>query len=323
MASPDDPTRRKQRAAALSVASNATLVACKLAVGLAIGSVSVVSEAVHSAMDLVAAAIAWIAVRTSSRPADTHHRFGHGKIENVSGAIEAFLILAAAVWIGFEAVDRLRHPSPVDAPLAGVLVMGLSVAANVGVSRHLFRVGRETESMALLADAWHLRTDVWTAGGVLVALAAVTLGRRLLPGVDLSWVDPVAAIAVALLIAHAAWKLTSEAVGDLLDRSLPGEEEAWIRAQVEAHRPVVRSFHALRTRRSGPHRFVDFHLVLDPATTVEAAHTLVHALESTLQARFPGVDVMIHVEPCDGSCSENCRSGCDQAEQPGAVSHRR
>ncbi len=303
-------TRRKQAAATLSVVSNATLVAGKLTVGLAIGSVSVVSEAVHSAVDLVAAVIAWVAVRGSGRPADDRHRFGHGKLENVSGAVEALLIFAAAVWIALEAVDRLRHPEPLDAPLAGAVVMGVSVVANVIVSRRLFRVGYETGSMALVADAWHLRTDVWTSLGVLSALGVLTVAQWAAPGLDLAWLDPAAAIVVALLIVKAAWKLTSEAMADLIDTSLPEEELEWIHAQVDLLRPVVRSFHALRTRRSGPYRFVDFHLVLDPATPVREAHELVHRIEAAFEARFPAVDVMIHVEPCDATCSDNCLSGC-------------
>jgi len=315
MAPPPDTTRRKRAVAALSVTSNATLVAGKLTVGLLIGSVSVISEAIHSAVDLVAAVIAWAAVRTSGRPADDRHRFGHGKLENLSGAVEAVLIFAAAVWIIVEAVDRLRHPAPLDAPLVGAIVMGVSVVANVIVSRRLFRVGNETGSMALIADAWHLRTDVWTSAGVLAGLGLMAIGRWLLPGTDLHWVDPVAALMVALLIVKAAWKLTSEAVGDLLDVSLPADELEWIRREVAARTPTVRSFHALRARRSGAARFVDFHLVLDPSTTVEASHALVHELEEALERRFAGIDVMIHVEPCDGSCSENCLSGCFLTEE--------
>jgi cation diffusion facilitator family transporter len=160
--------RAKESAARLSVASNTALVVGKLAVGLVIGSVSVLSEAIHSGMDLVAAGIAFYSVKQASKPADGDHAYGHGKIENVSGLAEALLIFGAAGWIVYEAVHKLVRPEPMDELWLGVAVMGVSSVVNVLVSRRLFRVARETESIALEADAWHLRTDVYTSAGVMV-----------------------------------------------------------------------------------------------------------------------------------------------------------
>jgi cation diffusion facilitator family transporter len=300
----------KSRAALLSVTSNTLLVGGKLAVGLAIGSVSVMSEAAHSGMDLIAALIAFVAVRTAARPADRDHAFGHGKVENLSGAIEALLILAAAIWIVVEAVDRLRHPAPLDATLLGVGVMGLSAVVNLAVSGHLFRVARATGSVALLADAWHLRTDVWTSAGVLAGLLVIEVGRFLVPGVALGWLDPVVALAVALLITKAAWDLTRDAARDLLDEAFPADEQAWLLEYIGSFHPVVRSVHRLRTRRAGPARFVDFHLAVDPAMTVEASHGLSERLQVGIEGRFPGCSVVVHVEPCAGQCPEACLQGC-------------
>ncbi len=154
-----DSQQRKSATALLSVGSNTALVVGKLVVGLMIGSVSVISEAIHSGVDLVAAVIALFAVRTSGKPPDERHPFGHGKAENLAGTIEALLIFVAAGWIIYEAVRKLSHPEPLEDPGWGVAVMLISAVANMLVSAQLFRVGRETDSVALQADRWHQLTD--------------------------------------------------------------------------------------------------------------------------------------------------------------------
>lgn len=304
---------RKSRVALLSVVSNTLLTGGKLAVGLLIGSVSVISEAIHSGVDLLAAVIAWFSVRTSGKPADPDHPFGHGKIENISGTIEALLIFLAGIWIIYEAVLKLMHREPLDAPLWGIVIMLVSAVANFIVSRRLFMVGKETDSMALMADGWHLRTDVWTSAGVMAGLTVILGGRWLFPRTPLDWVDPVAAIAVALLILHTAWKLTVEAGRDLLDASLPKEEEAWIRAFVRsAQDPMIRGIHHLRTRKAGSARFVEFHLRVEGNRTVEESHRLARDLSAGIRARYPHTGVTIHVEPCaEAGCDHRaCDDGC-------------
>lgn len=291
--------RRKSRAALLSVVSNTLLVAGKLVVGLSIGSVSVISEAIHSAVDLVAAGIALFAVSTAHKPADEAHPFGHGKVENISGAVEALLIFVAALWIVLEAVQKLRHPAPIEAAGLGLAVMTISAVANWLVSALLFKVGRETDSVALQADGWHLRTDVYTSAGVAVGLG-LTLGIRAWAGREVLWLDPTVAILVALLIAKTAWDLTREAGRDLLDAALPVDEEAWIRTHCAAVDPAILGVHSLRTRKSGPTRYVQFHLVLPGATPLAEAHELADRLEREIAAQFPGSHVTIHMEPADG-----------------------
>lgn len=193
-------------------------------VGLSIGSVAVISEAIHSAVDLLAALIALFAVHTSAKPADVDHPFGHGKVENISGALEALLIFLAAGWIIYEAVPKLTHPAGESIQVGwGILVMLFSSVVNMLISQRLFIVGKKTDSIALQSDAWHLRTDVYTSAGVMLGLSIIWLGGKLFPAIDLHWVDPLAALVVALLIIKAAWKLTSEAVRDLLDSRLPEE----------------------------------------------------------------------------------------------------
>jgi cation diffusion facilitator family transporter len=305
-----DQDRRKARVAWLSVFSNATLVAGKIVVGLAIGSVSVISEAIHSGVDLLAAIIALVAVKSAGKPADDRHPFGHGKFENASGTIEALLIFFAAGWIVWEAVKRLLHPAPLDYALWGVLVMAVSAVANIVVSHFLFKIGNESHSVALVADAWHLRTDVYTSAGVMVALAVIWLAAKVAPATNLQWVDPVAAILVAVLILKAAYDLTRQAARDLMDVSLPAEEEEWLRDCITNFSPTVKGFHRLRTRKAGPFRFVEFHLIVDPEMSVHDSHQLTEQLAQAIRDKFPQSSVLVHIEPCDGECAPACVDGC-------------
>jgi cation diffusion facilitator family transporter len=313
--------KKKTGVAALSVASNSVLVVFKLVVGLVIGSVAVVSEAIHSGMDLTASVIAFFAVRASGRKADEKHPYGHGKYENVSGVVEALLIFAAAAWIIYEAVHKLLKPQAVEMPVWGVAVMFVSVLMNIVVSRRLFKVGRETDSVALQADAWHLRTDIYTSVGVMLALLVVMIGKLVAPDVDLSYVDPAAGILVALLILKAAVELTWNSARDLLDVSLPQEDVRWIGDFIAENWPVVRSFHNLQTRKSGPYRFIDFHLVVEDSMPVAQAHKLGDEIVEAIKARLPETRVLIHMEPCDYQCKEACVSGCSVSSDERTAGH--
>jgi cation diffusion facilitator family transporter len=310
-----DVQTRKVRVASLSVLSNVMLMVMKIIVGTMIGSVSILSEAIHSGVDLIAAIIAFFSIKTSSVPPDKRHPFGHGKIENISGTIEALLIFLAAGWIIFEAIKRLRHPEPLETLGWGVGVMLISAIANYFVSQRLFKIGKESDSIALEADAWHLRTDVYTSAGVMISLTLIWVGERLYPGIDLDWLDPTAAIAVALLIFKAAYDLTLQSAKDLLDVTLPPDEEAWIRQRILQLQPVIHGFHRLRTRKSGHFRFVEFHLKVDPDMSVQISHAITEDLSLSIEKQFPGTSVMIHIEPCDGDCEGDCLQGCLLSEQ--------
>lgn len=302
--------RRKERVALLSVASNTCLTGMKLAVGLMIGSVSILSEAIHSGMDLLAAGIAFFSVKTSSLPADRRHPFGHGKIENISGAVEALLIFGAAIWIIVEALRKFQTHEPMDNIGWGVGVMLASTVVNMVVSRRLFKVGREEDSIALIADGWHLRADVYTSAGVMVSLILIWAASWLWPGVDVGWLDPLAAMIVAVLILKTAVQLTARSIRDLLDVELPGEELDWIHRAIRNYRPPVHGFHQMRTRKSGPFRFIDFHIKVNPDMSVQDSHDVTVSLSRTITDRYPGASVTIHVEPCDGRCEGRCLAGC-------------
>ncbi len=301
---------RKTATAILSVVSNSVLILLKVVVGLIIGSVAIISEAIHSGVDLVAALIALFAVRKSGEAADERHPYGHGKFENVSGTIEALLIFVAAAWIIYSAVRKLVEPQELETPGWGVLVMLVSAIVNTIVSQRLFKVGRQTESVALQADAWHLRTDVYTSLGVMVGLLVIWVGGHYWPGADLAWIDPAIAIVVALMIIKAAYDLTREAARDLLDVSLPESDVDWIPGFIRENWPQVRSFHRLRTRKAGSERFIDFHLVVDDKMSVGEAHALGDEIVVAIKERLPESHVHIHVEPCTYECTEACESGC-------------
>lgn len=306
----ESTNKRKASVALLSIASNAALTLLKIVIGVMIGSVSVLSEAIHSSADLVAALIAFIAVKISGKPADENHPFGHGKIENISGTVEALLIFLAAGWIVFEAVKKLQNPEPLEDADWGVGVMLVSAAANIIVSEKLFLTGKETDSVALQADAWHLRTDVYTSLGVMAGLSIIWLGGWMLPGMNLAWVDPVMAIAVALLIVRAAYHLTVESARDLLDVSLPPHEEDGIRKHITAFAPTIRGFHRLRTRKSGPYRFVEFHVRVDASLSVDESHRISDMISCGIKQHFPGTTVTIHIEPCNCALASEDSCGC-------------
>jgi cation diffusion facilitator family transporter len=305
-----EATNKKTRVALLSVVSNSLLILLKITVGLMIGSVAVLSEAIHSGVDLVAAIIALFAVRASGQAADERHPYGHGKFENISGTVEAVLIFGAAAWIIFAAVRKLIDPQAVEMPGWGVAVMLVSALVNIFVSGRLFKVGKETDSVALQADAWHLRTDVYTSLGVMLGLLVIWIAGLIRPELDLRWVDPVVAIAVALLIIKAAWDLTRESARDLLDVSLPEKDVDWIKSFVLSTWPQVHSFHNLRTRKAGPYRFIDFHLVVDDQMSVAQAHALGDSVVGAIRERLPESRVNIHMEPCDHTCKASCAEGC-------------
>ena len=280
-------TRLKTRTARLSVLSNSLLIIMKIMVGIFTGSVSIISEAIHSSLDLVAAIIAFFAVKISGTPADERHPFGHGKVENVSGVIEALLIFAAAAWIIYEAVDRFIHPGETEALGLGVLVMVISAVVNIFVSRRLYKVARLTDSVALEADALHLKTDVITSAGVALGLALIWItGWHIL--------DPLIALLVALVIIYESWMLLRRAFYPLLDTALSQSEMEKLTAILDEMKV---EYHDLRARAAGHQRFVEFHLDVQGQETIETIHRKCDLIEQRLESEFRDISVIIHPEP--------------------------
>lgn len=283
--------RSKARAAMLSIVSNTVLVLMKLVVGVITGSVSIISEAVHSGLDLLASLIAYVSIKISNRPPDEKHHYGHGKFENISGTVEAILILVAAVWIIMEAWEKLVGGAQVVNPLLGVAVMAVAAAANWIISGILMRTARKTHSIALEADAMHLRTDVYTSLGVLVGMGLIAF-----TGIQI--LDPIVAIGVALLIIKASVELTAKAFAPLMDAALPREEEDRVRVILEEARPHgVMDFHKLRTRHSGPDRYVDLHVLMEKDLSFKDVHALCDLLEARIADELQHASVLVHPEP--------------------------
>lgn len=290
------------RAARLSVISNSSLVASKLIVGVVINSISVISEAIHSATDLFAALIANYSVRKSTRPADATHKFGHGKFESLSGAAEAILILLAAGFIIFGAFTRLLNPLEIEIIEAGMVVMAAGAIVNLLISRHLMRIAKECESLALEADALHLRTDVWTSIGVFFGLFMVRI-------TGIYELDPIIAMIIAIFIINAAIRLTRRSASELLDHSLSDLEEKVIKETVKEIAGDLATSHALRTRKAGRERFVDFHIVVPKNLLVEEAHKICDEIEEKIKEKLPGSNLTIHIEPCDKECEFCSKAG--------------
>jgi len=280
---------KKVNVARLSIFSNTTLIVFKVIAGILSGSVSIISEAIHSLMDLLASVVAFFSVRISDTPADKNHPYGHGKFENISGVVEALLIFVAAFWIIYEAVKKIVHPEPVESIGIGLVVMIVAAVVNTIVSRKLYRVARETGSVALEADALHLKTDVYTSAGVAAGLFLLWI-------TDFHLIDPIIAIFVALLILRESFELFNRAYSPLLDSALPAKEVEQIAAIIRSHCTDRMSFHNLRSRKAGNFRYIDFHLNLDPSLTVGEAHTICDQIEEDIKQVIPQTEVTIHVE---------------------------
>ncbi|MGQ9487991.1 MAG: cation diffusion facilitator family transporter [Armatimonadota bacterium] len=287
---------RKRLAATVSVVSNSTLVVLKLLVVLLTASVSILAEAIHSANDLVASVIALISIRIAERPPDREHPYGHGKAESISAAAEAALIVGAAIWIVVEAVQKILNQQPVKHLGWGTGVMAISVVLNTLVSCYLFRVAREEDSPALEADAHHLATDVYTSLGVAVGLAVVWLtGWHIL--------DPLVAIAVALLILRIGLGLTTKSLHHLMDARLPAAEISLIENILNSE-TRIHSWHNLRTRKSGSTRHIDLHIVFRNDATLLEAHEVADGLEKRIAQELAPAHVVIHVDPYDPQKAE-------------------
>ncbi|MBC7107468.1 MAG: cation transporter [Methanomassiliicoccales archaeon] len=283
---------KRVKAARVSIISNASLVCLKLIAGTLMFSISIISEALHSIMDLIAAIVANYSVRKAIQPADSDHAYGHGKYENVAGVVEALLIFFASAIIVYESGMKIISGTGVEFIEIGIVIMGISVVVNFFVSRYLWEVAEDEDSIALKADSLHLKTDVFTSLGVFLGLIAMSVTK-------LAILDPLIAIGIAFLILRAAYNLFRESSRGLVDEKLPAEEEMVIRNVLLEHMPSYIEFHSLRTRKAGNQRFIDMHVVVNPEMSVEDSHKIVDHLEQEIAKRLPNTSVLIHVEPQD------------------------
>jgi cation diffusion facilitator family transporter len=293
----------KSRAAGLSIASNGTLIALKLAAGAITGSIAIITEAVHSSIDMVASIVAFYSVRKADEPADESHPYGHQKVENLAAAIEGMLILVGAGIIVYESVRRLIEGSQVDTLGVGIGVIAFSMVANLVVSTYIYGQARATESPALEGDAAHLRTDAFTSAGVLVALILVQV-------TGVQELDAVVALAVAVAIVVSGVRILNRSSRVLIDEALPPEELEAVRSVIqESGGDEIVGYHKLRARRAGNRRYVDLHVQFRDGTTLKRAHDLTHELQGAIRSRLRGADVLIHLEPEEAAHAERVKRG--------------
>ncbi len=283
----------KPGAAAVSIASNSLLIGLKLAAAAITGSVAILSEALHLAIDLVASVIAFVSVQKADEPADVEHPYGHEKVENVAATIEGMLIIVGAGVIVYEAVHRLAVGASVDKLGVGIAVIGFSAVANLGVSQFLARQARRHDSPALAGDAAHLGTDALTSFGVLLGLILVQITGA-------NAIDSAVALVVAAVIVAAGIRILRRSAAVLVDEAPPPEEMDRIEAAIaraRADEPEVVGYHKLRARTTGRRRYIDLHVQFRSGTTLERAHELAHQLRDAIETDLGNAEVLIHVEP--------------------------
>ena len=293
----------RKGAARLSLIVIVSLVVLKAVVAFLTGSISITAQAVDSFLDLFAVGITVFAIRMADEPADKEHPFGHGKVEGMAAIVQSILIFIAGGWIIYSAVERIISGAEIEMSEAGIAVMLVSVLASIFLSRHLMKVSKLTDSLALEASARNINADIYSAIGVLVAMILIRI-------TGFSMLDSIVGIGVALIILKSAFDILRKSFGELIDRRLPEEEEEIIHATIEEHTTQLAGYHKVRTRKAGSQRFVDLHLLLPKNMSLEDAHNMADHIEHDIEDRLKSISVTIHLEPCDTEC-ENCQvSSC-------------
>lgn len=278
----------KNRVALISVLAAIFLTGFKIVIGLLTNSLGILSEALHSGLDLIAAVITLLAVRISDKPADEDHHYGHGKVENFSALLETLLLLLTCVWIIYEAIHRLATgKTEIEVTAWSFVVVVTSIVIDFTRSRALYRIARKYHSQALEADALHFSTDIWSSSVVLFGLIVAGLGFFA--------ADSLAALVVAMIVVYISYQLGRKAVNALLDRS-PDNTYNKITKVLKSMKEIT-NFHDLKVRESGAETFVELNIHVNPGLTIEQAHTLTHQVEDRIKAVVDRCEVHIHTEP--------------------------
>ncbi len=293
-------------AARLSLVVVIGLIVLKVVVAVLTGSISILAQAADSFLDLFAIVVTFFAINIATKPADEEHPFGHGKVENIAAIVQAMLIFTAGGLIIYSAVRRIITGATIELTEAGIGVMLVSIIASVFLSRHLLKVSRTVDSVALQATAHNIAADVYSAAAVLAGLIAIRF-------TGLNILDPIIALLVALFILKVAYDVLRRSFGGLIDVKLPETEESTIKSCIMEHGGELVGFHELRTRKAGSWRFIDLHLVVPKYASVKQAHSLCDHLELDIETRLSYTSVTIHSEPCTIECDE-CSVPCSLRE---------
>jgi ferrous-iron efflux pump FieF len=286
---PATAQRLRLRATYASLGVALLLITAKFVVWISTGSVALLSSLVDSLVDAAASLVTFFAVRHATVPADREHRFGHGKAEPLAALGQSAFLVGSAVLLMLEAVRRLVSPTPIEDPTAGIAVMAFSIVVTFGLVAYQRHVVHHTGSLAIGADELHYRSDLALNLGVIATLAISNLFR-------VPILDPLFGGAVGLWIIYSAAKIARLSLVQLMDRELPDEERARVRAIAESHSEVM-AVHDIRTRIAGPTAFIQLHLEMDARITLLRAHEISDEVEAQLQAAFPHAEIIIHEDP--------------------------
>jgi len=292
----------KRGATSLALIVILGLVILKFSIAFLTGSISIFAQTADSFLDVIAVLIAFISIRVSTRPADEEHPFGHGKIESISAIAQAILIFIAGGLIIYSAINRIISEEAVELTEAGIGVMAVSIIASILLSRHLLKVAKANDSLALEAIGHNITADVYSAAGVMVGLLIIRITH-------LEILDPIIAMLVSVIILKSAYNVLKKSFSGLMDTRLPGAEEDEIAACLKEHSEQLVGFHELRTRKAGSQRFIDLHLIMPRGASIEDAHRICDHLEQDLEDKLTNTSITIHVEPCDVECNQ-CSVDC-------------
>lgn len=291
---PESATREKKTVALTSLVAAVFLTGFKLVVGILTGSLGILSEALHSALDFVAAGITWIAVRLSDRPADKDHHFGHGKIENLSALIESLLLLITCVWIIYEAVSRLSSgETHIQVTIWSYIVVISSILIDISRSRALMRVAKKHNSQALEADALHFSTDILSSSVVLLGLICSNFGFFM--------ADSIAALIVAFIVIYISYKLGMRAINVLLDR-VPEETYQKIKTILDDF-AAIEYYHDLKVRAAGAEIFAELNIHVNPELNTRQSHDIATMIEDKIRSEIFRCHVHVHIEPQEKTLS--------------------
>ena len=281
---------QKKFAAGLSITSNSLIIIAKIIAGMVSGSISIISEAIHSLSDFLASVLTFFAVTRSSEPADKEHPFGHGKYEDMSGFIEGGLIVFAGGFIIYEAVSKLVSGYTMEAEsMIGIYVMAFAVVANFLVSQYLFYVAKKSDSVSLRADAEHLRTDIFSSLGVLLGLILIRVTA-------LTVLDPLIAIIVAFIILKTGFSISKETLNNLLDGSISNSDIETIENILE-NNVIIKGYKNIKGRKSGPCKEIELTLLFNPDMKISCCHNICDQIEEEIKTSLGNVNIIIHLEP--------------------------
>ena len=290
-------SKEKNKAALSSVIAAIGLTTFKIVIGVLTGSLGILAEAAHSALDLVAALMTLFAVKIADKPADYEHPYGHGKVENLSALFETLLLLITCAWIIYEAVKRLMNPSAVVVEVTywSFIVMTVSIIIDISRSRVLMKTAKKYNSQALEADALHFSTDVWSSSVVILGLIALLVSRLVSKLQFLEHADAIAALVVAAIVIYVSIRLGFSTIKALIDSAPKGSRDKIVRITEAV--PGVKNVHNIRIRTSGAHLFIDIHIMVDGEKSLKDVHCITDKIEQDLKIELPEADITVHPEP--------------------------